>query len=77
MSEGQPCNGRLCMDGVGADCIYTCMSSSQLLLATKIKDPPSQAFSAKFVSRCVSCRHMIQRGEMIVYREGMVEHEEC
>lgn len=82
MSEGQPCGGKLCMDGIGVDCIYTCMSKDQLkrAVSTPVRQSPdgSGAFAARYTGQCRVCKGRIEEGDSITVSSARgAVHESC
>lgn len=73
----QPCNGRLCMDGIGVDCLSTCLSTTQLAKAVAPKTLSHKTFPAKYAGRCKNCLLRIAEGDEIYVAEDGARHEGC
>lgn len=75
----QPCKGRLCMDGIGEDCLSTCLSPSAMRLATAPLRPSEKlvVFPARYPGKCQGCKHLVRKGENMAILDGRIYHEEC
>lgn len=66
------------MDGIGVDCLSTCLSTAQMArVVTKPASSSTKTFPAKYAGRCKNCLLRIAEGDEIYVAEDGARHEGC